>query len=113
MNQFIMSGRLTNEPETKEVAGKALTKFSLAVKRQYGKEVDFIDIETWSKTAENCANFLSKGSLVLVRGRIEKRAYEAKDGRKITTFSFIGEDVEFMNKVEKKQSVPADDEDYF
>jgi single-strand DNA-binding protein len=113
MNQFMMSGRLTNDPETKQVGDKVLTKFSIAVKRQFGKEVDFIDIETWGKTAQNCANFISKGSLVLVNGRVEKRSFEAKDGRKITTFSFIASEVEFMNKIEKKETVPADDEEYF
>lgn len=109
----MMSGRLTNEPDSKKIGDKMLTKFSLAVKRGYGKDVDFIDIETWGKPAENCANFLSKGSLVLVKGRVEKRAYESKEGKKITTVNFVGEEVEFMNKMEKKETVPADEEEYF
>lgn len=113
MNQFTFSGRLTNDPETKRVGDKTLTKFSIAVKRSYSKEVDFMDIETWAKTAENCANFLSKGSHVLVQGRIEKRSYENKEGKKIATTNFVGESVEFLNKVEKKETVPADEEEYF
>jgi single-strand DNA-binding protein len=109
MNRFTFTGRLTAEPEHKMVGENDLTKFSIAVGREMSKEVDFMDITTWRKTAKNCASYLSKGSHVLVEGRIEKRSYESKEGKKMTVIDFIGERVEFLNRIEKKQDVIDDD----
>lgn len=114
MNQFVFSGRLTADPQTKKVGEHTLTEFSIAVKRGYGKEVDFFDIQTWRVTAENCAKFLSKGSSVIVMGKVQKRSYENKEGKKVWVTDYIGDNVEFTSIAERKETVPAgDEEEYF
>jgi single-strand DNA-binding protein len=110
MNKFVFTGRLTADPETKQVKDMKVTTFSIAVGRGYSKEVDFIDITTWKQTAENCSKFLSKGSMVLCDGRVQKRSYDSKEGKKVYVFDFIADNVEFLNRVEKKQEEVEDDD---
>jgi single-strand DNA-binding protein len=111
MNKFMAIGRLTSDPESKTLKDDLVTTtFSIAVEREGSKEVDFLDIVTWRKTAENCAKFLSKGSLVFVEGRVQKRSYENKEGKKVYVTDIIADKVKFLNKVEKKQT---EEEDYF
>ena len=86
-------GRLTRDPELKYVAGSgtAIANFAIAVDREFSgkdgkKEVDFIDIQVWGKSAENCANYLAKGSLAGIQGsiRIENYQNQAGEARKAT-----------------------------
>ena len=93
MNNVVLVGRLTREPELKYIAGSgtAVTNFAIAVDREFTgkdgkKEVDFIDIQVWGKSAENCANYIGKGSLVAIQGSIRVDSYQDQDGnnRKIT-----------------------------
>lgn len=102
LNRSILIGRLTRDPELRYTpGGVAVTKFTLAVNRNFknkdGKqEADFINITTWRNLAENCANFLRKGSLICVDGRIQTGKYE-KDGRTAYTFDVVAEDVRFLD----------------
>lgn len=88
MNKVVLIGRLTKEPELRYTpgSGAAVTSFTLAVdkynKSTGQKEADFIPIVVWGKTAENCANYLSKGSQCAISGRLQTRSYDAKDGTK-------------------------------
>lgn len=88
MNKVVLIGRLTKEPELRYTpgSGAAVTNFTLAVdkynKSTGQKEADFIPIVVWGKTAESCANYLSKGSQCAISGRIQTRSYDAKDGTK-------------------------------
>ena len=87
MNRIILVGRLTKDPELRYmVDGTPLTKFSLAVDRDRKTDdthqVDFIPVVTWRKLAEICGEYLKKGRLVLVEGRIQVRSYEAQNGVK-------------------------------
>jgi single-strand DNA-binding protein len=77
-------GRLTRDPELRYLQnGTAVATFTLAVNRKYNKEeTDFIDIVAWRQLAEHCANYLSKGRLVAVEGRLQIRSYEDKEGQK-------------------------------
>ena len=87
-NRWIGIGRLTAKPELRYTASNlAVTRFSLAVNRNFTNEkgerqADFINIVVWNKQAENVCNFLDKGSLVTVEGRIQTGSYEDKDGNK-------------------------------
>lgn len=111
MNKFMFTGRLTDEPENKSLKDDLqMTTFSIAVKREGTNDVDYMDITTWRKTAENCAKFLTKGSMVLCEGKVQKRKYE-KDGKSMTVVQFIADKVEFLNKVEKKEEVKKQDDD--
>lgn len=90
-NRIILIGRLTRDPEMSYTpSGVPVTKFAIAVDRpqssearQSGaaKETDFFDVVTWRQLAENAANYLQKGRLVVVEGRIQIRNYVAQDGQ--------------------------------
>jgi single-strand DNA-binding protein len=101
LNKVILIGRLTADPSLRYTPnGVAVTQFTLAVDRQFSKEkeTDFINCVAWGKTAENCANYIGKGSLVAVDGRIQVRTYEAKDGGKRWVTEVIAEQVRFLDR---------------
>jgi single-strand DNA-binding protein len=110
LNRAILIGRLTKDPELRYTpAGVAVTQFTLACDRQVSagkeKEADFINIVTWRQTAENCANYLKKGRLTAVEGRIQVRNYDNSEGRKVYVTEVIADNVRFLesNKQEDKQ----------
>ena len=91
LNRAILIGRLTRAPEFKYTpSGTAVASFSLAVDRnvapnaQGEKACDFIPCTAWQKQAEFAANYLKKGRLVAVEGRIQVRRYQASDGQNRT-----------------------------
>ncbi|MCW0953218.1 single-stranded DNA-binding protein [Weissella ceti] len=89
INRVVLVGRLTRDTELKyTTSGAAVGTFSLAVNRQFTnsdgeREADFINCVIWRKSAENFANFTSKGSQVAVEGRLQTRNYENKDGQRV------------------------------
>lgn len=129
LNHIILIGRLTHDPELRYTpSGTATTRFSLAVDRQYQKKgeekkTDFFAIVVWGTQAENCANFLSKGSLVAVSGRMEIDSYTNKNGEAKKDHHVTAETVKFLspgknNGTEQRKPVaqvntylPADDDD--
>ncbi|MDD2756836.1 MAG: single-stranded DNA-binding protein [Methanothrix sp.] len=120
LNRIVLVGRLAQDPELRYTTnGIAVANFSLAVERplmnQAGeREVDFIDIVTWRKLAENCANNLQKGRLVALQGRLQIRSYEANDGSKRRVSEVVADEVRFLdwpNKAERDEySGPAEEE---
>ena len=118
MNKVVLIGRLTRDPELKFTpgTGAAVTTFTLAVDRRFKKEgqqnVDFIPVVVWGKTAENTANYMSKGKLMSVAGRIETRSYEAKDGGRRYVTEVVADEVSFLEwgtKVgQHKEGIPSD-----
>ena len=93
MNHVVLIGRLTKDVELKYIQGTGtpVANFTIAVDREFAgkdgkKEVDFIDIQVWGKSAENCSNYIGKGSLVGVQGSIRIDSYQnqAGENRKIT-----------------------------
>ena len=85
-NRIILIGRLTRDPELRYTpSGQPVASFTLAVDRPFKnqngeKETDFIDIVAWRKLAEQVSQYMTKGRLVAVEGRLQIRSYEAKDG---------------------------------
>jgi single-strand DNA-binding protein len=103
LNRTILIGRLTRDPELRYTpAGVAVTQFTLAVDRPFTnsqtreKEADFINIVTWRQLAENCANYLRKGRLTAVEGRIQVRSYDNNDGKKVYVTEVIADNVRFL-----------------
>ena len=93
MNHVVLIGRLTKDVELKytQGTGTPVANFAIAVDREFTgkdgkKEVDFINIQVWGKSAENCANYIGKGSLVCVQGSIRIDSYQNQAGetRKVT-----------------------------
>lgn len=102
LNRVILIGRLTADPQLRYTqSGVAVTSFSLAVDRPYTNQqgergTDFIDIVVWRKLAETCANYLSKGRLTAVEGRLQIRSYEAQDGTKRRVAEVVADNVRFL-----------------
>jgi single-strand DNA-binding protein len=109
MNRTILVGRLTKDPDLRYTPnGVSVATFTLAVNRPFSnkegeKEVDFINCVVWRKPAENVANFLKKGSLAGVDGRIQTRNYDGQDGKKVYVTEVLAESVQFLEP--KKDSV--------
>lgn len=101
LNRVFLYGNLTRDPETRHTqSGAQVTTFSLAVnERRSGKEETmFIKIDTWNKTAELCAQYLKKGSAVLVEGRLKIEEYETKDGQKRRDPAVVADRISFGPK---------------
>ena len=91
-------------------SGKAVATFSLAVTDSYNREVThWLNIVVWGKPAENCANYLNKGSLVGIDGRIQTRNYENQEGRKVYVTEIVADRVEFLDSKGKGKSENAAD----
>ena len=108
MNQIILIGRLTKDPELKYTSsGIAVCSFTLAVNRPFTKEgeqtADFITIQTWRKLAENCAKYLSKGRQVGVNGRLQIRSYDGNDGERHWMTEVVADNVEFLSDGQKRE----------
>lgn len=119
-NNIHLIGRLVRDPEMRMTpVGNAVTNFTLAVDRDYvneqgQKETDFIDIVVWRKRAEVCAQYLVKGSLVAIEGRLQIRTYENQEGQKRKVAEVVAESVKFLDKrkqTEGQTSKPSDDLD--
>lgn len=112
LNKVILIGRLTRDPELRYTpSGTPVAKFTLAVDRRTNKqgerEADFIDIVTWQKTAETCANYLGKGRLVAVEGRLQIRSYDDSQGVRRKAAEIVAETVRFLDKAKDGQSQRA------
>ncbi|HHQ0277367.1 TPA: single-stranded DNA-binding protein [Listeria monocytogenes] len=102
MNRVVLVGRLTKDPELRYTpAGVAVATFTLAVNRPFKngqgeQEADFINCVVWRKPAENVANFLKKGSMAGVDGRVQTRNYEGNDGKRVYVTEIVAESVQFL-----------------
>ena len=110
MNRACLVGRLTAKPELRYTGGNIpVTRFSIAVNRTFAnqqgqRETDFINIVAWRKQAENICNFLDKGSLVSVEGRIQTGSYDGQDGTKRYTFEIVADSVQFLESKSQSQN---------
>lgn len=126
MNSVFLIGRLTNNPDLRYTqSGKAVTNIRLAVDsgvtNQHGeKETDFIDVSCWERQAEAVANYLQKGRLVAVRGRLRMRQYTTRDGQRRERAEVEAHEVRFLDRGDSRPArspdsmgaeVQPDDED--
>ncbi len=102
INRVVLVGRLTKDPELKYTqSGIAVTRFTLAVNRPFSnqqgdREADFINCVAWRKQAENTANFLRKGSLAGVDGRIQTSNFDGQDGKRVFMTEVVADSVQFL-----------------
>ncbi|MDD3652658.1 MAG: single-stranded DNA-binding protein [Desulfotomaculaceae bacterium] len=106
LNRIILIGRLTRDPELRYTpSGVAVARFTLAVDRRQSKdrekETDFIDIVVFQKTAETCANYLGKGRLVAVEGRLQIRSYDDNQGIRRKSAEVIADNVRFLDRAKE------------
>lgn len=103
LNRVVLIGRLTKDPELRYTPnGVAVASFTLAIDRNYKnaqgeREADFIPCVVYRQLAELCANYLSKGKLAAVDGRLQIRSYTGQDGQKRWVTEVIAEDVRFLS----------------
>lgn len=110
MNRVVLVGRLTKDPDLRYTpSGVAVASFTLAVNRTFAnqqgeREADFINCVVWRRAAENVANFLKKGSLAGVDGRLQTRNYEGQDGRRVYVTEVVAESVQFLEPRSQSQN---------
>ncbi|MFY0521412.1 single-stranded DNA-binding protein [Lysinibacillus sp. UGB7] len=102
INRTVLVGRLTKDPQLSYTpSGIAMARFTVAVNRTFSKEgeekqADFISCVTWRKQAENLANFMKKGNLIGLEGRIQTGSYEGQDGKRIYTTDVVADSIQFL-----------------
>lgn len=112
MNTVILVGRLTKDPELRYIpgTGRPVATFSIAVNRPFAnkegkREADFFNIVVWGKLGENCANYISKGRLVAVKGSIQNRSYDTPTGEKRYITEINADSVEFLESKGRSEGV--------
>jgi len=121
MNNVVLIGRVTRDVELKFIpsTGMAIASFNLAVdKGLYGEKkqqaisqgrptADFLNIKVFGKSAENCANFLSKGSQVAIQGRVTTNNYKDQEGKMHYNTEITADRVEFLGSKADGQAKPS------
>ena len=102
LNHITIMGRLTRDPELRRTgSGVAVASFTVAVDRDFGgrdggeKETDFIDCVAWRQTGEFVSKYFTKGSMIVVSGRLQIRNWNDKDGNKRRTAEVVADNVYF------------------
>ena len=102
LNHIVIMGRLTRDPELRRTgSGIAVASFSVAVDRDFGgrdggeKETDFIDCVAWRQTGEFVSKYFTKGSMIVVSGRLQIRSWTDKEGNKRRTAEVVADNVYF------------------
>ena len=102
LNHIVIMGRLTRDPEIRRTGtGIAVASFSVAVERDFGKnengekETDFIDCVAWRTTGEFVSKYFTKGSMIVVSGRLQIRGWTDKDGNKRRSAEVVADNVYF------------------
>ena len=123
LNKVMIIGNVGNDPEMRFIAnGNPVTSFRVATNRFYTtpdgerkQETDWFSIVTWNKLAEQCNQFLAKGRLVYVEGRLHNRSWEGQDGQKRTRTEVIASRVTFLDRQstgqteEKTEDIDSDE----
>lgn len=109
MNVVALIGRMVADPELKYTpSGLAVCSFRIAVDRRFKREgdqtADFIDVVAWKQSAEFAANYLTKGRLVSVEGRLQQRSWVQQDGQKRSKVEVVANSVQGLDKPRDAQS---------
>jgi len=116
LNKVFLIGRLTRDPELRYIpSGTAVSNFSMAISRVYTvpqsgekkEEVCFVRVVAWGRQAETCSQYLSKGRLVFVDGRLQYRTWETQDGQKRSTLEVRAERVQFLERIKEVAKEPT------
>lgn len=107
MNRICVVGRLTVGPKsTTTSSGSVVAEFGVAVDRPMKKdETDFFNVKAWGKTGEFCANYLGKGRLVSISGRMESRKYTGTDGKTTTYWDLVADQVNGLDRKPEGEQV--------
>jgi len=103
LNKAMLIGRLTRDPELRTTpGGQSVTSFGIATNRVWNdkngakqEDVQFHNIVVWGRQAEIASQFLTKGSLVFVEGRLQTRSWQSKEGQNMKTTEIVAERIQF------------------
>lgn len=113
LNKVVIVGRTTDKPESKMLqSGQEVCSFSMATSRVWNdkngakqENTEFHRVVVWGKMAATVAQWVEKGQLILVEGRLQTRTWEGKDGKKNYTTEIVAESVQFGPKSQKDKKV--------
>ena len=125
-NRVVLLGNLTRDPELRYIpSGTAVADIGLAVndrrknaQGEWVEEPTFVEITLWGRTAEVASEYLSKGSPVLIEGRLKFEQWETQDGQKRSKLKVIGERMQMLGAPggggggDRRQSAPQDNNEY-
>lgn len=109
MNRVVLIGRLTRNPEIrKTTSGTSVCNLTLAVNRRNSQpgqpDADFIGCIAWNKTADLIYQYLHKGSLIGVEGRIQTRSYDDRKGNKVYVTEVVADSVQFLESKKSEEN---------
>lgn len=101
INRVVLTGRLTRDPELRKTQnGTSVVSYTIAVDRNFHREgqpeADFINCVAWNRTAEVMAQYLHKGSLIGVDGRIQTRSYDNQQGQRVYVTEVVTDNFTFL-----------------
>ncbi len=110
VNNVTLLGRITKDPEVRSVgSGNAVCNFSLAVNRNFKNaqgeyEADFINVVAFGNTAQRMQQYVSKGNMLAITGRIQTRNYENNMGQRVYVTEVVANNVSFVETNKSKQN---------
>ena len=113
LNSVTLAGRLTKDPELRYTKSqKPVASFTVACERDFAptgeeKETDFVDIVAWNKTAEFVHQYFTKGSMVIVTGRLQSREWTDKNDNKRVSWEVVADRV-YFGESKKKDAVSVE-----
>ena len=105
MNRVLLTGRLTRDPEMRALANsKVVTQFSIATNEYRGgaEKAEFHTVVTWDRLAEICAQYLGKGQLVAIEGRLQTRTWDDDAGKRHWKTEIVASSVEMLSGAKRK-----------
>ena len=118
LNRVVLIGRLTRDPEFRQTTnGKNVADFSIAVDKKFkpndgSPTADFFRVQCWDKAAEFVSNYINKGRLVAVDGRLQTRKYTANDGTNREVVEIVAESVQSLDKPRETQGGANEEAEY-
>jgi len=109
LNRVVLVGRLARDPEMNTTnSGKQYCTITIAVQRNYRNEegqydADFIPASIWGKMAQTCFQYLAKGNMIAIEGRLSQSSW-TQNGQRRSRISVMADSVRFLDKVTKKES---------
>lgn len=114
INRVVLVGRITKDPLLRKTqSGTSVVSFTIACNRRVpsqGQDADFINCVAWNKTADFMAQYVKKGALLGLEGRIQTRSYDDKDGKRVYITEVVADSVQFLES--KKQAESVQNESY-
>lgn len=108
-NKVVLVGRLTRDPETRQTLdGNLIATFTLAVNRSNNSEADFIRIVAFRKLAELAHNYLQKGRMVLVEGKLRINKWKTNDGQTRSTPEIWADNIVFVESKKGDRDIPEE-----